>query len=126
MMLRREIIQQTGIFDEQFFMYCEEIDWAWRIRRAGWGVYCVPAAHVVHLAGQSTVQVRPQSVVNLWSSRLRLFQKTYPRWKLWFARRMIVTGMVLKIKQAHELPLTSEERDAMIDAYQTVRLMALG
>src|SRR5262245_10211896 len=39
MMLRREAIEQTGIFDEQYFMYVEEIDWSMRIRRAGWEIY---------------------------------------------------------------------------------------
>jgi hypothetical protein len=126
MMLRREVIQQTGIFDEQFFMYCEEIDWAWRIHKAGWGVYCVPAAQVVHLAGQSTGQMRPQSSVNLWSSRLRLFEKYLPRWKLWLARRMIAGGIARKIRQARDLPLEPAERDALIDAYRTVQQMALG
>ncbi|MBL8157791.1 MAG: glycosyltransferase family 2 protein, partial [Anaerolineae bacterium] len=67
MMLRREVVEQTGGFDETFFMYCEEIDWAWRIHKAGWRVQCVPAARVVHLAGKSTSQVRPQSVINLWT-----------------------------------------------------------
>ncbi len=90
MMLRREVIQQTGMFDEQFFMYCEEIDWEWRIHDAGWGVYCVPSAHVVHLGGQSTQQVRPKSIVYLWTSRLRLFAKHYPRWKYRLARWLIL------------------------------------
>lgn len=119
MMLRREVIEQTGMFDEKFFMYCEEIDWAKRIHDAGWGVYCVPAAHVVHLAGKSTTQIRPQSIINLWSSRLRLFEKYYPRWKLWLARRLIVVGMGRKIRQAQE------GQAAVIDAYRTVQGMAL-
>jgi GT2 family glycosyltransferase len=42
MMLRREVIEQTGLFDEQFFMYCEEIDWAYRIREGGWEILCAP------------------------------------------------------------------------------------
>ncbi|MDQ7034136.1 MAG: glycosyltransferase, partial [Anaerolineae bacterium] len=44
MMLRREVIQQTGMFDEQFFVYSEEVDWQWRIRKAGWRILCVPNA----------------------------------------------------------------------------------
>ena len=36
MMLKREVIEQLGMFDEDFFLYCEEVDWAWRIKiRAG-------------------------------------------------------------------------------------------
>lgn len=57
MMLKREVIEQTGMFDEQYFMYCEEIDWAWRIDKTGWDVYSVPAAHVIHLGGQSASQI---------------------------------------------------------------------
>jgi N-acetylglucosaminyl-diphospho-decaprenol L-rhamnosyltransferase len=95
-MLRREVIEQTGMFDERFFMYGEEVDWAWRIHKAGWKVMTAPAAHVVHLAGKSTGQVRPQSIINLWTSRLYLFQKHYPAWKLALARRMIRTGMARK------------------------------
>ncbi|MBC7810909.1 MAG: glycosyltransferase family 2 protein [Burkholderiales bacterium] len=120
MMLRCEVIQQTGMFDEQFFIYCEEIDWAWRIRKAGWRVMCVPAAHVVHLGGQSAVQVRAQSIINLWQSRLRLFRKHYPVWKLATARAMIAVGMRLKARQVRQQMPPSPERDAVIGAYRQV------
>jgi N-acetylglucosaminyl-diphospho-decaprenol L-rhamnosyltransferase len=116
MMLRRESVQQVGLLDEQFFMYCEEIDWAWRIRDAGWEVYCVPAARVVHLAGQSTVQVRPQTILRLWTSRLQLFAKHYPRWKYTLARWMICLGMQRKIHQSMQSP----DHDSVLAAYQAV------
>lgn len=124
MMLRREVIEQTGMFDEQFFMYCEEIDWAWRIHNAGWTVCCVPAAHVVHLGGQSTGQARPRSLVDLWTSRLRLFDKYYPRWKLWLARHLVGWGMSRKIRQAQASNLP--DASALIDAYRTIQKLALG
>jgi hypothetical protein len=121
MLLRREVIQQTGMFDEQFHMYCEEIDWSWRIRQAGWEIYCVPAAHVTHLGGQSTGQVRPQSIINLWTSRLQLFQKYYPRWKQTLAKFIIRQGMMRSIRQAQADPDVSHaDRAALITAYQTV------
>lgn len=121
MMLRRDVIQQTGMFDEQFFMYCEEIDWAARIRQAGWQVQCVPSACVTHLSGQSTVQVRPRSVVDLWSSRLRLYRKHYPTWKFLLARAMVAVGMRLKARQ-----VPAGDGEALLHAYQTVYAMALG
>jgi GT2 family glycosyltransferase len=120
MMLRREVIQQTGMFDEQFFMYCEEVDWAWRIHEAGWGIYCVPSAHIVHLVGKSTSQARSQSIVNLWNSRLRLFAKHYPAWKLQLARWMLAAGMRRKISQLEP----SADNQPVIDAYRTVIEMA--
>lgn len=124
MMLRREVVELTGMFDEQFFMYCEEIDWAWRIRKAGWDVYCVPQAQVTHLSGQSTGQARPQSIRYLWTSRLRLFDKYFPRWKLWLARRMVAVGMRRKIQQAKtSADLPDPE---VLEAYRSIERAAQG
>jgi N-acetylglucosaminyl-diphospho-decaprenol L-rhamnosyltransferase len=127
MMLRREAILQTGLFDEGYFMYCEEIDWSMRIRRAGWEIYVVPAARVIHLAGQSTSQVHPQSVLNLWRSRMRLFEKHYPPVKLWLARRIIRVGMRRQISLAQRACAAGEfsmqARDALIDTYRTVQTL---
>ncbi|MBI5669012.1 MAG: glycosyltransferase family 2 protein [Chloroflexi bacterium] len=125
MMLRREVIQQTGLFDEQFFMYCEEIDWAWRIHKVGWDVRCVPSARVVHLGGQSTGQVRPRSLVDLWTSRIRLFRKHYPVWKFALARLMIALGMWLKLRQARHSSPDAAEKSALLDAYRTIYHLAL-
>lgn len=73
--VRREAIDQVGLLDENFFIYCEEIDWCWRLRKAGWEVACVPGARVVHHAGASTRQFRDAMFVSLWRSRFRLFDK---------------------------------------------------
>ena len=93
MMVKRDAIMESGVFDEDFFIYCEEIDWAWRIKELGWRVLCVPGARVTHLGGQSTSQVRPRSLINLWKSRLLLYEKHYPSWKRGLARRLIMSGM---------------------------------
>lgn len=116
-LLRREVITQTGLFDEAFFMYCEEIDWAWRIQKQGWRIMTVPTAHVVHLGGQSTGQVKPSSTVYLWESRLRLYQKHYPRWKLWLAKGLIALGMTYLSRKTNDF--------ALRDAYYAIRKQAL-
>lgn len=100
MMLKREVIQETGLFDEQFHIYCEEIDWSWRIQKAGWQIYCVPSAHITHLGGQSTGQIRAQSILNLWTARLQLYAKYYPAWKMALAKQIIRWGMARKIRHA--------------------------
>lgn len=120
-MLRSEVITQTGMFDENFFMYCEEIDWAWRIHQAGWRVLTVPSAHIIHLGGQSTGQVNAQSVVYLWESRLKLYRKHYPAWKRFAAEHMVRLGMLRKLRQlALDASLSQEQRAKLADAYQTV------
>jgi len=46
--IRREILEQVGPLDEGFFLYVEDIDWALRIHQAGWQVYYVPTAKIIH------------------------------------------------------------------------------
>ncbi len=75
MMARSAAIQQVGLLDPQFFMYCEEIDWAWRMRKAGWEAWLVPEAQVVHYGGASTNQARPATTAYLWESRAILYRK---------------------------------------------------
>ncbi|MDE2749900.1 MAG: glycosyltransferase family 2 protein [Chloroflexota bacterium] len=98
MMLRREAIEKTGLFDEDFFIYCEEVDWAWRIRKHGWRILCVPRAHVTHLGGGSTSQARPSSLIHLWKSRLLLYEKHFPAWKRQLARQLVILGMRRKMR----------------------------
>ena len=93
MMVRQELFTQTGGFDESFHIYCEEIDWAWRVRQAGWDIYTVPSAEIVHYGGESTKQVRAQSVINLWQSRARLYQQHLPSWKLRVAKQIVRSGL---------------------------------
>ncbi len=77
MLVRREVVEQVGPLSEEFFMYCEEIDWSLRIKRAGWLIYCQPEAKVIHFVAQSTRQFRERMFVELHRSRFRLFKKHY-------------------------------------------------
>ena len=54
MLLRREMIEQVGGLDEEYFLYYEETDFCLKARRHGWECWYVPESRVVHLAGQST------------------------------------------------------------------------
>ncbi len=112
MLVRHDVAQATGGFDERFHMYCEEVDWCWRIRRAGWLIYTVPAAEVVHYGGESTAQVPAQSVFNLWRSRARLYSKLYGRWRNALARRLVVLGLGRKAVAAREPQLRDAYRRA--------------
>jgi GT2 family glycosyltransferase len=69
MLVRADVAQVTDGFDESYHMYCEEIDWSWRVRAAGWAIYAVPQAEIIHYGGESTKQIPAQSIINLWRSR---------------------------------------------------------
>ncbi|MER3452503.1 MAG: dTDP-Rha--alpha-D-GlcNAc-pyrophosphate polyprenol alpha-3-L-rhamnosyltransferase, partial [Acidimicrobiia bacterium] len=54
MVLRRSAFEDVGGFDESYFMYVEDVDLCWRLRRAGWEVVYEPAGRVVHTIGVSS------------------------------------------------------------------------
>lgn len=54
MLVRGATIAQIGLLDEAFFMYGEDLDWAFRIKAAGWKVWYYPRVHVRHHKGASS------------------------------------------------------------------------
>ncbi len=98
--VRAETLVGVGPFDEDFFMYCEEIDLCRRVKKAGWEVYCLPQAEIVHLAGQSTRQFREQMFVALWRSRFLMFQKHNGAAFRWAARRLVRLGLWAEARRA--------------------------
>lgn len=56
LLARREVFASAGLLDERLFLYAEEPEWCWRVRRAGWRVRYVPEAEVRHYEGASTGQ----------------------------------------------------------------------
>jgi len=54
MLIRREVLEHIGLFDEAYFLYFEEVDFCLRAARAGWERWHEPRSRVVHLMGQST------------------------------------------------------------------------
>jgi len=56
MLVRREAIEQAGLLDEIFWMYGEDLDWAYRIKQRGWKVYYYPQVVVAHVKRASSSQ----------------------------------------------------------------------
>jgi N-acetylglucosaminyl-diphospho-decaprenol L-rhamnosyltransferase len=56
MLVRREAIAQAGLLDEIFWMYGEDLDWAYRIKQRGWKVYYCPQVVVTHVKRASSGQ----------------------------------------------------------------------
>ncbi len=100
MMVRADVLAQVGLMDEEYWMYCEEIDWCWRMRKAGWQILCAPAAQVIHHAGQSTAQVSTFSFVNLWVSRARLYARHHGPLTRRLARALVRAGMRRRMRGA--------------------------
>ena len=63
MMVRLAAVDAAGLLDEHFFMYGEDLDWAFRIKAHGWRIYYVPATTVVHHKGAASRQRSTRSII---------------------------------------------------------------
>lgn len=58
MLIRREALGKTGLFDTSYFMYGEDIDLSWRLRKAGYNNYYLPDVQITHYKGRSAMTAR--------------------------------------------------------------------
>jgi hypothetical protein len=76
MLVRRKVIEQVGVLDIAFDpIYSEEVDWCYRIRQAGWQIYALPQARIIHYGGQTMNRVMPRKYELLLSHKLLFFRK---------------------------------------------------
>jgi N-acetylglucosaminyl-diphospho-decaprenol L-rhamnosyltransferase len=75
LVLRREALDEVGLFDEEFFLYSEEVDLQFRLRQAGWEVHYFPEAAVVHHESQFSAEIPERRINEMWRSRHRYWQK---------------------------------------------------
>lgn len=120
MLVRREVLEQVGPLDEAFFIYCEEIDWCFRIKKAGWRIFCVPQVRIIHHVAQSTRQTAPAMFVQLHKSRSLLFRKHYSPLFRWAHRRIVHLGIRRELSRLKRRGLPAGQAAAWREAYEAV------
>ncbi len=95
MMVRGAAIEGVGLLDEQFFMYGEDLDWALRLRRAGWKVWYNPEVTVRHYKRQSSRQ-SARAAREFKRAEIIFYRKHYeattPTWLHW----LVMMGFTLR------------------------------
>jgi GT2 family glycosyltransferase len=90
---RREAVDAVGGFDEDFFLFSEEVDWCYRFRAAGWKVLFYPGAEFVHVIGAS---YNPALFNELLRGHLRFLLKHRGLREAERARRVLVPALRLR------------------------------
>lgn len=104
MLVRAEAIAQVGLMDGQFFMYGEDLDWAYRIKAAGWKVYYNSAVTVLHVKRASTRQ-NPRAQGEFYRAMDIFYRKHYAAKTPWWLHALIASTISL-LQGAEQLRLT--------------------
>ena len=93
MIIRQDAIEQVGLLDEDYFLFLEETDWCYRMKRAGWKIYHVPQAEIYHFQGKGVEIEKKKARVEYYRSRYHFFKKNRGELQ-WF---ILLTGSVIKL-----------------------------
>ncbi|MBI1282039.1 MAG: glycosyltransferase [Anaerolineaceae bacterium] len=95
MQVRREAIRDAGLLDEMFFMYGEDLDWAFRIKEAGWKVFYHPQVMVKHIKRASSRRSK-KAQFEFQRAMLIFYRKHYRRTTPLWLHLMVILGLMLK------------------------------
>jgi len=82
LLTRREVIEEVGAFDENFYIWFEEVDFCFRVKKASWKVIYTPGSQILHYGGKSFAQIasfKKQKIFN--QSAIYYFKKHHPRYQ---------------------------------------------
>jgi GT2 family glycosyltransferase len=95
MQVRREAILQAGLLDESFFMYGEDLDWAKRIKDAGWEVWYNGQVEILHVKEAASSQ-SAKSRIDFYEAMWLFYRKHYRADTNWLLDKTILLGIVGK------------------------------
>jgi len=77
--VRREMVEDIGGFDEDFFFYYEDTEWCIRAQDNGWKVLLQPNIRIKHVGGSSSNELFIESRIELYRSRMLFWKKIFPK-----------------------------------------------
>ena len=92
-MVRRKALEQVGLLDEEYFLFLEETDWCYRMKKAGWKIYHIPQAEVLHFQGKSAEAEKGKARIEYYRSRYHYFRKNRGS----FQSSVLFIGLIIKL-----------------------------
>jgi len=84
-LVRRQVIEQVGALDDEFFYYWEEVEWCLRARERGWRIVHIPQAKLWHKGVQRNYRPKPSVVYYATRNRFLMFKKRRAPFRAWLA-----------------------------------------
>jgi N-acetylglucosaminyl-diphospho-decaprenol L-rhamnosyltransferase len=95
LLLRRSALDQVGLLDEEYFIYGDEADLQYRIKKAGWEIWYLPEAKIIHYGGRSMDRWPRRKMV--YRGKMLFYQKNYGAFQSFLLRIMLAILSLLKV-----------------------------
>lgn len=94
-MIREKVVEQVGMLDPDYFMYVEDMDYCYRVKKAGWNIVYNPNESIIHLGGASSTKEFP--LISEFRGILTFYKKHKPAWQYPLVKLLLKTGALLRI-----------------------------
>ena len=111
-MVRRETFDAVGLFDDNLFMYGDDVDWCRRARKAGWEVFFFPGAQAIHDRGKITAPYPVRFAVAQQRSVLHYWRKHHGFWGMMGIRSIMLFHHLVRYGFAIAADLVSRNPSA--------------
>ena len=93
MIVQRRAMEEVGFLDEDYFLFLEETDWCFQMKKAGWKIYHLPQAEVYHIQGKSAEKDKRRARVEFYRSRYHFFKKNRGKVQCFF----LIAGLMVRL-----------------------------
>ncbi len=114
LLVRRSVIEQVGLFDENIFFFSEEAELCYRIKKAGWRVVFYPDAEIIHIGGSTSGRevdkVPGRRFIQKHKSNLYFFEKHGTRMNVMAYKTGIAAALVVRLLFLYPLSIFSKSK----------------
>lgn len=96
MLVRRQAAEEVGLLDERYFMYGEDLDWAFRLHKAGWEGWYVATAAALHYKGSSSKRRRLRTTYEFYRAMAIFYRRHYAPSAPWAVTWLVLTGILMR------------------------------
>ncbi|SHK24285.1 glycosyltransferase family 2 protein [Tepidibacter formicigenes] len=97
MIIPKKIINEVGMLDEDFFMYGEDIDWCYRIKKSGYKIIYYPGAKIIHYKGSSAKKKRFKTIYEFHRAMYLFYNKHYKKEYNILVTFTVYLGIIIKL-----------------------------
>lgn len=97
MMVRKSVIDEIGLLDEEFFMYGEDIDWCFRIKEAGYKMVYYPKVKIIHYKGASSNKKRVKTIYEFHRAMILFYNKHFRKKYNIFVTLTVYLGIFIRM-----------------------------
>lgn len=120
MLMKREVIGKTDLLDEKIFMYGEEVEWCYRLKKKGNCICYFPIESAYHHKGGSGIG-RDSGILEEFTAILYFYNKHMTRWQNYLVRKILLFGALLRLLLFGIIMGNSQKATLYAKAFKMVR-----